>query len=430
MNITNNTALAALALGVAIGAGAMWIYHVTHSGVASTQSHTEISGRKILYWHDPMVPAQRFDKPGKSPFMDMQLVPVYADESRADSGIKVSGDVSQSLGIRLGKVERTTVRSPLTAVGSIAFDEERTQLIQSRVDGYVSELLVRSPMARVRKGQMLALITSPAWLAAEQEYAALRSVEPSQNTELQNAARERLRLLGIPASVIEEIGRTGQVNATTALTTPLAGVVTELGVREGATFAMNATLFRINGLESVWVNAHVPEAQRHLVPMGTFITARATAWPGESFEGKVVALLPEVDASSRTFTVRARLRNTHDKLAPGMFVSMDLAAADGESQLLVPSEAVIVTGQRSAVIAVAGDGSFDVRDVITGAQAGDKTVVLKGLVEGQSIVLSGQFLIDSEASLKSTINRLSGAASQRGHQPGDVPVSPSAETPR
>jgi Cu(I)/Ag(I) efflux system membrane fusion protein len=430
MNISRNNAALGLLLAAAIGAGAMWTYHFIHSTAASDPMPSATSDRKILYWHDPMVPGQRFDKPGKSPFMDMQLVPVYADEAQTDSGIAVSGNVSQSLGIRLGKVERTTMRSSLNAVGSIAFDEERTHLIQSRVGGYVSKLLVRSPMTRVHEGQALARITSPAWLAAEQEYAALHSAEAATDSELRNAARSRLQVLGVPLSVIETIDRTGQVDATTTLIAPITGVVTELGVREGATFAMDAVLFRINGLQSVWVNAQVPEAQVHLVPVGATITARATAWPGESFEGHVIALLPEVDASSRTFTVRARLPNGADKLSPGMFVSLDLAGVADDSQLVVPSEAVITTGQRSVVIAVGSDRSFEVRDVITGAQVGDKTVVLKGLEDGQSIVLSGQFLIDSEASLKSTVNRLSSVPAADVPNARETHLNPPAESAR
>jgi Cu(I)/Ag(I) efflux system membrane fusion protein len=198
---------------------------------------------------------------------------------------------------------------------------------------------------------------------------------------------------------------------TTKIVAPLDGVISELGVREGAAFMTGALLFRINGLESVWVNAQIPEAQVHLVPMGATVLARATSWPGESFKGRVQALLPEVDDVSRTFTVRAVLDNANRKLSPGMFVSLDISQPKGQPQLTVPNEAVIATGKRTVVIVAKDVGSFSITDVVTGGSVGDKTLILKGVDEGQSIVLSGQFLIDSEASLTSTIDRLSSATS-------------------
>ena len=177
------------------------------------------------------------------------------------------------------------------------------------------------------------------------------------------------------------------------------------------------TLFRINGLRSVWVNAQVPEAQRHLIPVGSTISARATGWPGLAFRGQVEAVLPQVDSTSRTLTVRAVVNNPGAKLSPGMFVTLDLLGASTGKQLLVPSEAIITTGQRTVVILGRDDGSFDVTNVTTGAEVDGKTVILSGLTAGQSIVLSGQFLIDSEASLTSTIDRLGSSAPGTAVQP-------------
>jgi len=297
-------------------------------------------------------------------------------------------------------------------VGSVAFDEHRVQLIQARVTGYVTSLAVKAQLDRVRRGQVLAEITSPEWQEAEQEYVALLQSASSQAKALSVAARQRLRVLDVPESAIAAIEQTHQVLPTTQVLAPIDGVVTELGVREGATFMAGATLFRINGLETVWVNAQVPEAQVHAVPMGAIVTARATARPGETFAGRVTALLPEIDANTRTFTIRAELKNAHDKLSPGMFVSLDIAQKKEEPQLTVPSESVIVTGQRTVVILAGENGAFAVADVVTGGQVGDKTAILQGLNEGQAIVLSGQFLIDSEASFTSTVDRLSSAATK------------------
>jgi membrane fusion protein, copper/silver efflux system len=235
--------------------------------------------------------------------------------------------------------------------------------------------------------------------------------------ELGLAARERLQVLDVPVAAIEAVERTRRVAPTIAIVAPIAGVVTELGVREGAGFAAGAMLFRITGLESVWVNAQIPEAQIAAVPAGASVTARATAWPGETFAGRVLAVLPDVDTNTRTLSVRIGIDNALGKLSPGMFVSLDIRQPKGEPQLSVPSEAVIVTGQRSVVLLATASGGFKPTQVVTGGQVGERTLILNGLEAGQSIVLSGQFLLDSEASLKAAVERLVGDAQPSAPQP-------------
>jgi Cu(I)/Ag(I) efflux system membrane fusion protein len=411
-----------LAVGAAAGFALSQFTASRHSNPASSSEAAQ-QQRQVLYWHDPMVPGQKFDKPGKSPFMDMDLVPVYADESGGDNGISVASGVTQSLGIRLGNAERSLVQSNLSAVGSVAFDENRVQLIQARVDGYVQKLRLKATLDRVRQGQVLAEVTAPQWQEALQEYAALLQSESPRAHELSLAARARLQVLDVPAAVIDAVASTHRVGSTIAIVAPINGVVTELGVREGAGFAAGATLFRLIGLESVWVNAQIPEAQISAVPAGASVTARATAWPGETFVGRVQAVLPDVDINTRTLTVRIGIDNRRGKLSPGMFVSLEIRQPRGEPQLTVPSEAVIVTGQRTVVLLASANGGFKPAEVVTGGQVGDRTIILKGLEAGQSIVLSGQFLIDSEASLKSTVERFSGDA-----QPLN-PQSPNARLP-
>ncbi len=392
--------------GVAIGYG---LFARPEAPPASSAAGTT-DGRKVLYWHDPMVPGQRFDKPGKSPFMDMQLVPVYANEEPNGPAVRVNSSVAQNLGIRLGKVERRVLAAHLTAVGSVAFDERRLQLVQARTDGYVQRLLVKSPLQSVRRGQPLAEIVSPLWLSAQQEYVALLDVQSERGAAIRDAARQRLQVLGIPEDTIRDLERTRKAGATTTLLAPIDGVISELTIREGAAVAAGAPLFRINGLESVWVNAQVPEAQIAMIPQGSTVIARATAWPGAQFRGRVLAVLPDVNSQTRTLPVRVEIQNRERKLAPGMFVSLDLQAPTGDPQLTIPSEAVIMTGERSVVIVARSDGGFDVASVKVGAEADGQMAVLSGLTEGQAIVLSGQFLLDSEASLKSTLSRLSSSS--------------------
>jgi Cu(I)/Ag(I) efflux system membrane fusion protein len=402
---------------VLVGGGALgyWFAHErmpldgTNPESSSQTGTPGKSSRKILYWHDPMVPGAKFNKPGKSPFMDMQLVPVYADEE-GGAAVRVNPTVTQNLGIRVGKVEKAIVQPRLTAVGSVAFDERLLELVQARVEGYVTRLRVKAPLERVRRGEPLADILAPEWLAAQEEYLALLDVQSERGQSIRTAARRRLVVLGVPEGAIRNLEVQGKVTPTTTLLAPIDGVITELAVREGAAFMAGAPLFRINGLKTVWVNAQVPEAQVSMIPMGSTVEARATAWPGLTFKGRVAALLPEVDPQTRTLPVRIVISNPKFKLAPGMFVSLELAGPAGAPQLVVPSEAVIVTGERSAVIVAREGGGFDVADVTAGIEADGKTVILSGLREGQSIVLSGQFLIDSEASLKSTVSRLTAVA--------------------
>jgi Cu(I)/Ag(I) efflux system membrane fusion protein len=400
-------AAATLILLALVGATWWWLRPLTKTTAGSSAAiATPTAKRAVLYWHDPMVPGQRFDKPGKSPFMDMQLVPVYADDDGHAGTVKVTANVVQSLGIRLGKVEDAVLQSRFTAVGGVAFDERRIELLQARVNGYISRLHVKSPLERVRRGDILAEITSPDWLQAEHEYLALLGDDSELTATLKSAARRRLLVLGIPAATVADIETQRVVPGTTAIRAPLDGVVTELGVREGSSFMAGALLFRINGLATVWVNAAVPESQLHLIPMHSTVTAQATGWPGEEFTGRVDALLPEVDPTTRTLTLRAVLDNAARKLSPGMFVTLTLASAATKPRRVVPSEAVIVTGRRHVLILAHADGSFDAVDVTTGVEADGKTEILSGIAVGQAIVLSGQFLIDSEASLKATLDRL------------------------
>ncbi len=409
---------ALLALGV--GGGYWWAHSTMMSDHAAGPARPMSMANPVapaggngrpLYWYDPMVPTQHFDQPGQSP-MGMQMVPKYANAGSEGEGgsVHVSPGVVQNLGIRLGKVAKVSLRSGLHAVGSVVFDDRLVELVQARVEGYVTHLNVRAPLEHVRRGQSLATILAPQWLEAQQEYLALVDSRSQSADGIRDAARQRMVLLGVPAASIRAVETKHETNATTTLVAPIDGVVTELGVRDGAAFMAGASLFRINGLATVWVNAQIPEAQVSMVPMGSTVEAHATAWPGAAFKGRVIALLPQVDPQTRTLTVRVALDNPDYRLSPGMWVALDFTAPAAAPQLVVPSEAVIVTGERSVVIVTDGKGSFDVVDVSPGVEQGGRTPILSGLEEGQSIVLSGQFLIDSEASLTSTVTRLKTAA--------------------
>ena len=365
--------------------------------------------RRILYWQDPMTPGPRFDKPGKSPFMDMQLVPVYADEASATGGVSISARTVQNLGVRTAEVVQRDIGGALAVVGAVAIDERQAVVVQTRVAGYVERLYVRAQYDAVRAGAPLAEIYAPDWLAAEEEYLALkRSALPAAN-ELAAAARQRLLLLGIPEAQVARLEREGRSNARVTLHAPRSGIVWEIGVREGQAVSPGMTLFRIGGLDTVWVNAEVPERDAALASPGTLVEARSAAAPSRVLKGRVSALLPDVNPTTRTIKARVELANPDGVLKPGMFAALTLAGR-ARSALVVPSESVIYTGRRNVVILAEGDGRFRPVDVTVDGESGDMTAITQGLETGQRVVVSGQFLIDSEASLKGALSRLNDPA--------------------
>ena len=396
-----------VALLVGAAAGYWWANHASADSNATRTSDK----RAVLYWHDPMVPTAKFDKPGKSPFMNMQLVPVYADQAASSTGVSVSANVQQNLGIRLAEVENVALPNNLSAVGTVAFDERDIVVVQSRVAAVVTRLLSEATLDHVRRGQPLVELTAPEWLEAEGEYLILLSDNSPATVALRGASQQRLTVLGIPESAIVQIERKRVVPRTVTLTAPIDGVVTELAVREGANVNAGAPLFRINGLSRVWVQAAVPESQLNLVPMKSTAELRANAWPGVTFSGRVEAILPQVDPVTHSIPVRLVVDNAGGRLSPGMFVNVSFRGGVETPQLVVPSEAVIMTGERTVVIVAGASGAFIVTKVTVGREANGRTAILSGLTAGQSVVASGQFLIDSEASLTSTVDRLTAVQS-------------------
>ena len=378
------------------------------------------TGRRVLYYHDPMVPASRFDKPAKSPFMDMMLVPVYADADTDPSQVTVSPRTQQNLGVRTAAVVEGTLSPQVAAVGSIAFNERDQVIVQARATGYVERLHVRATLDRVAKGQSLAELYVPDWVAAQEEFLSVRRMQGTELAALVDGARQRMRQAGMSEAQITLVERSGLTHTRITLVAPIGGVVTELMAREGMTVMSGATLFRINGLSTVWANAEVPESQAALLRPGAKVQARSPAAPGAVFIGKVQAILPEVNPTTRTLKARVELANPDGALVPGMFVQMRFMDMRAAKVLLVPTEAVIQTGKRSVVmLAEAGDnsGRFRPVEVEIGIESGGQTEVKRGLQAGQRVVVSSQFLIDSEASLKGVEARLNDAPPASGSRP-------------
>ena len=345
--------------------------------------------------------------------MDMPLVPVYADDGRDDGSVSISGSVQQSLGLRTAPVTRAVLGSSFEAAGSVAYNERDVAVVQARSNGYLEKLLVRTPLEPVRKGQPLAEVYVPEWVAAQEEYLSARRLTDARFEGLVEGARQRMALAGMPEDLIGQVEATGSVHPRLTLTAPISGVISELGAREGATVTMGAPLFRINGLATVWVNAEIPETAARRVRPGVVTQARTEAFPGVVFSGRVAAILPEVNPATRTLKARVELANPGARLVPGMFVTVSFSPASKAESLVVPSEAVIRTGRRTVVFVSDGKGKFTPMDVEVGAEANGQAEIRKGLQLGQSVVVSGQFLVDSEASLRGTATRM-----QEGAPPG------------
>ena len=411
MKTTTRIALSCVAVaGIAMGAYQLGIRHAGPMSTAESAPTAAApdakldpkTGRPVLYWHDPMVPATKFDKPGKSPFMDMQLVPVYADEA-AGAGVSVSSGVAQNLGIRTAIVRTVDMQSRLEAVGVVTQNDRGTEVVQSRVTGYIEKLQVRAVFDPVRKGQALATIFAPEWAAALEEYLGIRRAQAGP--ALVDAARARLRLLSIPDDVVARSEQSGAAQTRFTLTAPTSGVVAELGVRDGAMVTPGMTLFRITDLSNVWVMADVPAAVASQIRVGSNAEVLVTGLP-DPIAGKLSAILPDVDPATRTLKARIELRNPGLMLKPGMFVKVTFKQTTTTQALVIPQEAVIATGKRNVVIVAVADGKYAPVEVQLGRENGSDVEVKSGLSEGQKVVASGQFLLDSEASFKSGLSRL------------------------
>ena len=384
--------LAAAAIALAAGGAGYGIATFSRDQAAVPGAD---AGRKILYWYDPMVPAQHFDKPGKSPFMDMQLVPKYADEGQSEAGVTIDPARTQSLGLRVVEARMGSLGSSLTATGTIDFNQRDVAIVQARASGFVQRVYNRAPGDVIGAGAPLADLLVPEWAGAQAEYLAVRR---TGDAALTRAARQRLALLGIPSSTIAAVERGGRPNNVITVSAPTGGVIKALGVRAGMTVAAGQTLAEINGLGIVWLNAAVPEAVAGQLKSGQPVQATLTAFPGQTLSGRVSAILPDIQADSRTLTVRIELPNRGGRLKPGMFATVSFGGS-AQAALLVPSETLIRTGKRTLVMLALGKGRYRPAEVQVGRESGDATEIVAGLDEGEKIVASGQFLIDSEASL-------------------------------
>jgi Cu(I)/Ag(I) efflux system membrane fusion protein len=408
--------IGALAILLALLVGVS-TYMLASSGSSSS---AESSDREILYWYDPMVPQEHYPGPGKSS-MGMELIPKYADEGE-DGGVRVSPAMMQNLGVRVVRAQTRAIAPTVPAVGRVELDERLVSEVQTLTPGFVETLAVRAEGEPVSRGSRIATVYSPELYGAEQEYAALVKMRGSAITPgLREAAANRLRLLGLPAGAIQRLSRGAAPQRTYPVFAPRSGIVSKIGARPGAQVTPGQSIVTIAGLSRVLVVAEVPEASLGDIHVGLPVKISFPAYPGEFREGRVDYIYPKLDPQSRTARVRITLDNPRGRLREGMFANIQNQGTGGTA-LVVPSEAVIDTGRRTIVV-IRRNGTFMPVEVETGRDTGEWTQILSGLEPGAEVVASGQFLIDSEASLSGVMTRLNSgntAAQKAAAQPAQA----------
>jgi Cu(I)/Ag(I) efflux system membrane fusion protein len=359
--------------------------------------------REILYWVAPMDANYRRDEPGKSP-MGMDLVPVYADEVDNQAGVvRIDPTIVNNLGVRTAQAERGELKRRIETVGYVTFDEETVQHVHTRVDGWIEKLATKATGDPVVQGQLLFELYSPTLVNAQEEF--LTAVR-SGNAALLKASRDRLEALGVSNSEIGRLEREKTVKQRVRVYAEADGVIAHLGVREGIYVTPATEVMSVAKLDRVWVIAEVFERQAAWVAPGQKASVHLDYVPGKIFEGTVDYVYPELDPQTRTLSVRIRFDNAGELLRPNMFSRVVIEAEGFGRVVHVPREAVIRGGSMDRVVVALGEGRFRAQPVRLGIESGDRIAIRSGLEAGEMIVVSGQFLIDSESNIESAMRRM------------------------
>ncbi len=358
-----------------------------------------------LYWVAPMDPSYKRDEPGQSP-MGMDLIPVYRDESSAQSAgtVIISPDVVNNLGVRTAPVTKGQLDVAINTVGYVQYDEDRLVHIHPRVEGWIEKLYVKAAGDPVQKGAPLYDLYSPTLVNAREEFLlALKRGNPT----LIEAAMARLSALQVPEAEIEQLKQSGKVSQSITIKAPQSGVLDNLMVREGMFVKPGMEMMSIGQLEHLWVIGEVFERQVMSVQEGDAVRMHLDYLPGREWSGAVDYIYPSLNPKTRTAQIRVRFDNPDGYLRPGMFAQMAIATGPAQETLLIPREALIRTGDQSRVVLAKGDGHFKSIEVMVGRISENRAEILSGLNEGDSIVISAQFLLDSESSKTSDFRRMS-----------------------
>jgi Cu(I)/Ag(I) efflux system membrane fusion protein len=371
----------------------------------------------------PMHPQIVRNEPGSCPICGMDLVEQEVSDSGGDMpAVTVDARTVQNMGVRTDRVSRDTLWKYIDTVGYVSYDEDAMEHLHPRASGWVERIYVRAEGDRVKRGQKLFELYSPDIVAAQEELLiALRAqkegVTRGGGQSLIESARERLRLLEIPKSVIDELERTRKAQRTVPMFAPRDGIVTSMGFRDGMYVTPALELYTIADLASVWVQVDVFEDQLEWVEPGRPAEIRVAALPGRVWEGEVDYIYPTLNAMTRTLRVRLRFPNPEGVLKPNMFADVVVFGGPKRDVLVVPREAVIPAADSARIVRLVEEDHFQPVQVVLGMQSGDRVEVLSGLDEGDRIVVSGQFLIDSESNLQASFRRLAAeaAAEPAGH---------------
>jgi Cu(I)/Ag(I) efflux system membrane fusion protein len=402
MNRNIFTAIAvvmAILIGVFIGRS---IGGPTDSGEGGTAR----GDRAVLYWVAPMDPNYRRDEPGKSP-MGMDLKPVYADEVDSQPGVvAIDSTIVNNLGVRTVKAQRGPLSRQIDTVGYVSYDEDTVQHVHTRVDGWIEKLATKANGDPVTKGQLLFELYSPTLVNAQEEYlTALRS----NNKLLLSASKNRLAALGVNANEVARLDRERTVRQRVRVTAEADGVIAHLGVREGIFVTPATEIMSVAKLDKIWVIAEVFERQSGWVKAGQNASVELDYLPGKTWRGVVDYVYPELDPKTRTLKVRLRFDNESIALRPNMFARVRIEGDVFGDVVHVPREAVIRGGTVNRVVVALGDGRFKAQPVTIGIESGDYVAIRKGLSEGEEVVVSGQFLIDSESNIGAALERMNNA---------------------
>jgi len=365
--------------------------------------------KEVLYWVAPMDANYRRDKPGKSP-MGMDLIPYYSGADNSINTISISPVVVQNLGVRTAKAELTRLWRGIDTVGYVGYDESKVSHIHLRTEGWIEKLAIESEGERVKKGDFLFDVYSPKLVNAQEE---LVTALATGNKGLIRATKNRLSALGISASQVNKLQKTKKVKQRISIYAPQDGVVSDLPVREGMFVKPTQKVMTLGDLSSVWLLAEVFERQSQWVEVGQDAEVRLSYIPGKVWRGVVEYIYPSLDAKTRTLKVRLRFSNPGERLKPNMYANIKIFGGAKEKVIVIPLEGLIRTGREERVIISLGDGKFEARNVIAGIESGDYVEIIDGISESESIVTSGQFLIDSEASMRASLGRMSAPADQK-----------------
>ncbi len=373
--------------------------------------------RRVKYWVAPMDPTYIRDEPGKSP-MGMDLVPVYEDEAPGGAVISIDPVTSQNMGVRTARVELGDLSRVIRTVGLVGYEEPKQYSVNSKIGGWIEKLYVAQTGQHVQKNQPLLEIYSPELVSAQEEYllalsnsAALKASPFPEiaggAARLLEASRQRLKFWDISERQIRQLEKTGKARKTLTLYAPYGGVVTMKMVTEGMYAKPGVDLLQLSDISQVWVYADIYEYELPWVKEGQPAQVELPFGARRIIEGKISTLYPYVEAKTRTVKARIDLQNPDFELRPDMYVNVKIAAETVRSVLTIPVEAVLNSGTRQTVFVALGEGKFEPRLVKTGLQNQDGRIEIRqGLLEGEQVVTSAQFMLDSESKLREAIQKM------------------------